>query len=59
MGKNPELDQATKKIAERMMSMPPKRHEDMKIGKTKPKRAKSPATRKVVEKARHTGEKAP
>jgi hypothetical protein len=39
--KKPELDEATRQIAERMLSMPPKRHEDMKIGK----RAKTPKRR--------------
>jgi hypothetical protein len=45
MSKNPkaELDETTRQIAARMLAMPPKRHDEMKIGKAKPKRGKSPA----------------
>src|SRR5260370_28656147 len=35
MVKKPDLDEPTRKIAQRMLSMPPKRHERMKIGKAK------------------------
>jgi hypothetical protein len=33
MVKKPYLDEPTRKIAARMLAMPPKRHEDMKLGK--------------------------
>jgi hypothetical protein len=49
MTKKPQLDETTRKIAERMLSAPPKRHGEMKIGKPKPtprKKATS-RTRKV------------
>ena len=41
MTKKPQLDEATRKLAERMLRMPPKPHEEMKIGKNKPEKAKS------------------
>jgi hypothetical protein len=44
--RKPDLDELTRRIAERMLSMPPKRHEEMKIGKAKPKLRKSSAKRK-------------
>lgn len=42
MTKKPDLDDATIQIARRMLSMPPKPHEDMKIGKSRLKAGKSP-----------------
>jgi hypothetical protein len=51
--KRPDLDEPTLRIAQRMLSMPPKRHEDMKIGKPIPKRAKNPAKRLDAEKPQH------
>jgi hypothetical protein len=51
MAKDSKLDETTRQIAERMLKMPPKRHEEMKIGKAKPKRGKSPAKGKGVEKS--------
>jgi hypothetical protein len=36
-----DLDDATLKIARRMLSTPPKPHDEMKIGKSKAKRATS------------------
>jgi hypothetical protein len=38
MTKKPNLDDATIQIARRMLSTPPKPHEQMKIGKKKPMR---------------------
>lgn len=38
MAKTPDLDEATRKIAERLLNMPPKQHKDMKLGKLKEKR---------------------
>jgi hypothetical protein len=35
MAKKPDLDDATLQIAERMLRMPPKPHEEMKVGKAK------------------------
>jgi hypothetical protein len=37
MTKKPDLDEPTRQIAERLLSMPPKPHSEMKIGKRKPK----------------------
>jgi hypothetical protein len=37
MEKKPQLDEATRRIAERMLRMPPKPHEEMKVGKSKAK----------------------
>ncbi|MGA3309957.1 MAG: hypothetical protein ABSD08_15290 [Xanthobacteraceae bacterium] len=34
----PDLDDATIQIARRMLSTPPKPHDEMKIGKSRPKR---------------------
>jgi len=44
--RKPDLDEATRRIAERILSTPPKRHEEMKLGKAKSKPTKSPAKRK-------------
>jgi hypothetical protein len=43
--KKPQLDEATRRIAQRMLSMPPKPHDEMKVGKSKPAKRKSPAKR--------------
>jgi hypothetical protein len=43
--KKVELDETTRRIAERMLHMPPKPHEEMKIGKPKPSKGESPAKR--------------
>jgi hypothetical protein len=37
MAKKPDLDEPTRRIAERLLSMPPKPHKEMKIGKLKAK----------------------
>jgi hypothetical protein len=37
MAKKPERDEDTRQIAERLMKMPPKHHQEMKVGKRKPK----------------------
>jgi len=50
IAKKPKLDEATRQIAERMLSMPPKPHDEMKIGKRKASRAKSPGRRGAVNK---------
>jgi hypothetical protein len=42
MAKKPELDETTRQIAERMLRTPPKPHEEMKVGKRKPKRSAKP-----------------
>ena len=43
----PDLDEPTLRIMERMIRMPPKPHENMKVGKPKAKPKKSPAERKA------------
>jgi hypothetical protein len=48
MTKKPQLDEATRRIAERMLAMPPKPHEQMKVGKAKPSRAKNPGKRRTA-----------
>jgi hypothetical protein len=49
----PDLDEATIKIAERILSMPPKQHKDMKLGKSKAKDAKErPASKGRVHKGK-------
>jgi hypothetical protein len=50
MPKTPNLDETTRRIAERMLRMPPKPHDQMKLGRAK--RGVSPAKRKRVEKPR-------
>jgi hypothetical protein len=45
----PDLDETTRRIAERMLNMPPKPHSAMKLGKP---RAKSPSARKPNSKAK-------
>lgn len=47
MGKKPDLDEATLRIAQRMLSTPPKPHEAMKVGKRKAIRAKRKSRRKA------------
>jgi hypothetical protein len=42
----PDLDEATLRIAERMLNMPPKPHKEMKLGKPRTKKAKSPTPEK-------------
>jgi hypothetical protein len=51
MAKKPDLDDATLRIARALLSAPPKQHGDMKIGKRKASRGKSPK-RKVAVKPR-------
>jgi hypothetical protein len=46
MAKKPELDDVTRQIAERMLSMPPKPHDEMKLGKPRGKPNKSPKAKK-------------
>lgn len=41
--KKPDLDSATVNILKRMLAMPPKPHDDMKVGR--PKSKKRPATK--------------
>lgn len=45
MAKKPDLDEPTLRIMERMVNMPPKPHDEMKIGKPKAKRVESPGQR--------------
>jgi hypothetical protein len=40
--KKPDLDDATLKIAQRILSTPPKPHKDMKLGKRKAKASTKP-----------------
>jgi hypothetical protein len=48
MGKapKPDLDEATLQIARRMLSTPPKPHDEMKIGKGKQRKAQKKTRRK-------------
>jgi len=46
------LDEATLRIAQRMLSTPPKPHDEMKVGTSKIKRGKAAADRKVKKKSR-------
>jgi hypothetical protein len=39
----PDLDEATLQIAKRMLSMPPKLHKEMKIGKRKARASTKPS----------------
>jgi hypothetical protein len=43
--KKPKLDKVTAGIAERLMKLPPKHHEDMKVGRSAPKKKRSPTGR--------------
>jgi hypothetical protein len=42
----PKIDEATLRIMERMMHMPPKPHDQMKVGKSRGKPSRSPARKK-------------
>ena len=55
MAKKPELDDVTRQIAERMLSMPPKPHGKMKIGKPKGNRVKTTVNRDGTAKKREKG----
>jgi hypothetical protein len=48
MNKKTDLDETTRKIAERMLRMPPKLHEEMKLGKPRGKSGKSRKQAKKV-----------
>ena len=50
MSKKPDLDDATIRIAERMLRMPPKPHENYNVGKSKAKSATSGRGRKRTKK---------
>jgi hypothetical protein len=53
----PKIDEPTRRIAERLLSMPPKPHSQMKIGKRKAKastKANSPEKRELPKKASQT-----
>jgi hypothetical protein len=45
--RKPDLDEATIQIAQRMLSTPPKPHDEMKIGKSKVKPKKYPLKRMI------------
>ncbi len=45
MAKNPDLDEPTRRIAERLLNTPPKPHADMKLGKSKAKASNSPSAK--------------
>jgi hypothetical protein len=51
----PDLDEPTRRIAERLLNMPPKPHAEMKLGKTKillGKQKERPASKGRVHKGR-------
>jgi hypothetical protein len=43
--KSPKLDKTTTDIAKRLLSMPPKHHEDMKVGRPSRKKKRGPKDR--------------
>jgi hypothetical protein len=51
MPDKPELDEATRRIAERMLSTPPKPHDQMKVGKPR-KDAAKPEKKRTAGKGR-------
>jgi hypothetical protein len=51
MAKKPDLDEATLRVMARMVRMPPKPHDEMKVGKRMTRTAKSRAKRGAVDKA--------
>lgn len=55
MAKRPKLDEATLRIMERMVNMPPKPHDEMKVGKRKASRAKSPGGKGRKSQAKELG----
>jgi hypothetical protein len=48
MTKKPDLDEPTRRIAERLLSMPPKPHKEMKLGKSKANLPEAPGTSGVM-----------
>lgn len=46
MAEKLDLDETTLRIMQRMVNMPPKPHEKMKLGKRKASRAKSPVRKR-------------
>jgi hypothetical protein len=50
MGKSPPDIEGAKRIMGALLRMPPKPHDEMKLGKRKAKPSKSPAKRKAVKK---------
>lgn len=55
MAKKPELDEPTRQLAERLLKMPPKSHDEMKVGKTKANRPKSPGDKRRKSQAKKPG----
>jgi len=53
MTNKPNLDEPTRQLAERMLRMPPKPHDEMKVGKGKPSRGGRAAT----DRSKTTGKK--
>jgi hypothetical protein len=51
--RKPDLDEATRQIAQRMLSMPPKRHDEMKIGKAKKPKPRKKHLSKPTRVVRH------
>ncbi len=47
--KKPDLDEATLRIVERMLQMPPKLHDEMKVGKPKARKSKKTSHRRKLE----------
>lgn len=48
MAQKPDLDEATLKIAKRILSTPPKPHSEMKVGKRKAKGADKESTLEII-----------
>jgi hypothetical protein len=54
MEKKPDLDEQTRRIAERLLNTPPKPHDEMKLGKSK-KLVGNPKTRPASKGRVHKG----
>lgn len=50
--KTPDLDDVTASILKRMLAMPPKHHDDMKLGRPKSKKRPAPKGRAASSKPR-------
>jgi len=53
MPKKQKLDKATINIMQRLLNMPPKVHEDMKVGRTRKKKKRGSSTRAASSKQRN------
>ncbi|WP_422000666.1 hypothetical protein [Reyranella sp.] len=56
--KKPDLDDATVRILKRVLAMPPKHHDDMKVGRPKSKKRAAPKGRAASAKPRNASKTA-